>query len=333
MGSLASSMQNSGPTANSTTQPSLYAAQPIIIEGSQWSSGFLAGTHCDVMPSVDMWRACRAEGVPMELVDVPYAQGTTVLFGSNNMLALIYNTMFITAMLSLATLPVPGIGSLHKLWPFLACMGLLGNLIAMLVIPYRQQHMHLPTNNMAVVAVLHIVSILGVVLLCARDSDFTKKMTSDGTMVCVRYFEYSMTAGLFLIATMSAVGSSGEAYTYQVAYQGMLVCNLLGIPITLGVLGCASVLDSFQDMELIGSYMGWAIGCIVAATAGSTAFFVASMIPILSAVGTSVFGIAGVPGIVKGMIGTVLGLYFAFAFVGVVTISVMVASLIERRKR
>lgn len=119
----------------------------------------------------------------------------------------------------------------------------------------------------------------------------------------------------------------------------MLVCNLLGIPITLGALGCASVLDSWNDpketnaVELIRSYMGWMLGCIVAATASSTAFFVASMIPILSAVGASVFGIAGVPGVVKGMIGTVLGLYFAFAFVGVVTISVMVATLVRRRSR
>lgn len=187
------------------------------VESLQGRGGTHGARGCGTRPgNAHLWFAI------LHLPDT-FSQDTTVLFGSNNMLALIYNTMFITAMLSLATLPVPKrlekVSGLQKLWPFLACMGLLGNLIAMLVIPYRQQHMHLPANNMAVVAVLHIISILGVLLLAAQGSDFTKKMTSDGTMVCIRYFEYSMTAGLFLVATMSAVGSSGEAYTYQVAYQ------------------------------------------------------------------------------------------------------------------
>jgi hypothetical protein len=75
----------------------------------------------------------------------------------------------------------------------------------------------------------------------------------------IRFFEYSITAGMFLLATALTYGlGQGEVYVYQHAFMGMVVCNAIGtcmifqLPDTYSVGKGHSLFSLF--LELTGTF-------------------------------------------------------------------------------
>jgi len=65
------------------------------------------------------------------------------------------------------------------------------------------------------------------------DTDFIRNMESNLTWIVLKYFEYALTAGLFLICIMLLFRPHAETYVYHIAYLGMFFCNICAIPLHL----------------------------------------------------------------------------------------------------
>ena len=104
----------------------------------------------------------------MLMMDMPYPYTTMTFFGTNNMLGLIYNTLLITAAISIAMLPP--FKNYFNFWVLVAELILMGNFIGMMAIPFTNTAMHLPPNNAILVSVLHLITMV-VILALARPRD------------------------------------------------------------------------------------------------------------------------------------------------------------------
>lgn len=168
----------------------------------------------------------------------------------------------------------------------------------------------LHTDNLVVALKDGTVAMVGKHLL---NGAFVDTMFKDGTITIAKYFEYSMTAGLFLVATTAALGTSSDAYTYQLAYAGMFLCNVVAIPITNAILAGCQVVENKIVMV-----MG-----IISILIASCVFFVAAMLPLLMQVAPVILNVANIPTGVKWLVGVVLGFYCFFAAAGTMGIVLM----------
>lgn len=288
---VSSMFQSQGTTMNNavqlTTTTIMHLGQPIMLQyddGDENESMYLSPNHnlCKDITLTNItidpyrFRACRAGDIPSSLVDVAYPMDTMTIFGTNNMLALIYNTMFITWIMSIAVFSheksaIP--------WAMIAELLLVINLFAMAILPLTNPEANLPLNNVILFAVLHIVCMIYIATTFInvkkkkeKNDEIepeTKKQTTPeptktkiypGKMVAnmnvdfftisvfsnneaptdqianedayhdkiymiinVRFFEYSMTAGLFIVGVMLAFYPTGEIYILQILYQGIIV--------------------------------------------------------------------------------------------------------------
>jgi hypothetical protein len=318
---------------------------------------------------VAAWKACRAADVPTRLVDMAYDKNTMTFFGSNNMLALLYNTMVITAAIAIACLPTFGSSMMDMVWFMMAEALLLANFLTMLAFPFTQGQLHLPPNNCILVGLLHAITGIGILifymknrtdtgigklnrraspqsennryisLLGADDnkepntrllSGWVDDFTATMHMVNVRYFEYSMTAGLFLVSLTLMLYPNGDAYVYQQVYTGMLFCNLVAIPITNAIIGFAKAKDGGSSLSTTED-QGWIIAGIILVLCASLTFFAASFAPFFLNAG-AILNNPEMPQPVKGVVGGTIAVFFLFAGFGTFTILYMLREISMSKK-
>ena len=159
-------------------------AQPLIIELQDEPNSFV-GYHnqCKSIKNretpnavggatadpymVATWRACLAVAVPELLVEMSHTYHTMTLFGSNNMMAIITNTLIITAAFSIATLP-PTHNPFRQqsvginIWVPTAQIFLFVFLIIQIAVPLNDSGMHIPANNALLFVVLYIATSLAI---------------------------------------------------------------------------------------------------------------------------------------------------------------------------
>lgn len=383
------------------------------------------------------WRACRAVDAPAFMMDMPYPYTTLTTFGQNNMLALMYNTLLITAAISVAVLPVPARGNklrgtLSIAWIALSEVMLAINFVMMMAFPFSQMSHYLPPNNAILACFLNLLSMVAVVCLArARpeegrlsrkdgdggtwskirflgthlvrepgstngrytkvfrreatgqilyinpkddpgdadnvpegtvvddtddstgesndkegkavvavthsgtaalipngiiEEDFVDFLVNNMSMVTVRYFEYSMTAGLFLVSVLLTMYPNGESYLYHTVYQGMMACNLVAIPLTKGIVGACKV-NKKGDANLIEGYR-WLIPTgLSMILVSSCTFFLASFVPFSMSISAWLQAGSGMPDAVRHILYAVMAIFCAFSAFGIVTIGVMIGAV------
>lgn len=156
---------------------------------------------------------------------------------------------------------------------------------------------------------------------------FVELMHNHMSMVMVRYFEYSLTAGLFLVSVLITMYPSADAYMYQILYQGMMMCNLVAIPITKGIVGAVKThefLDQASAAKVHMMYGQWVPAGLGMILAASMLFFIAAFVPFSTTV-MPLIGSEGVPTSVKLVVIIILIIFLLFALVGLVTIGRMIA--------
>lgn len=403
-----------------------------------------------------IWSACRASGVPMSLVDLTYLDNTLSLFGSNNVMALIYQTIFITMVISIATLPPKTLFMPNQevSWVYLSLILLLGNFVFTVTVPLSTPGAHYPVNNAAIATVLHVVTACVLAMLAkSKDTESTDPdddsssnadssdagpsamevesdtaplvrkrnkrvqfklhflgrhlVASDGgkgaptysnlygrihkdnvtgkphvtevlrfmsndhhvegnevlfdtnlvhyggmydnivggvqnalhmvssyvvdpnwvktkegtqTMVNVRYFEYSMTAGLFLVCTILTVDRAVDIYVLHMAYMAMLFCNIVAIPITYGVVFWEKFKSQGDNASFSNDYGIWLILSMICVLFASMCFFVSGMVVAIMA---TFHIMLQAPQVVQGFYYTSLGIYFCFAVGGMAFIYIL----------
>mmetsp|Transcript_44843 Transcript_44843/g.112478 ORF Transcript_44843/g.112478 Transcript_44843/m.112478 type:complete len:270 (-) Transcript_44843:172-981(-) len=158
------------------------------------------------------------------------------------------------------------------------------------------------------------------------------------SMIMVRYFEYSMTAGLFLVSILVVMIPAGDAYMYQMAYIGMLMTNLVALPMMKAVIGAMRTLyflvtpswshtkdDSTGKhkadtrkfaiaQKVASSVTGWLVAGLVFMLMASVMFFLAGLWVFMDHIGG--LATAGAPPAVTTVISVVLVIYMLFAVVG-----------------
>ena len=130
----------------------------------------------------------------------------------------------------------------------LALLGLMVNGGMMLVLPFALPNMRLNPNNAFLIIAIHLVTV-SVILIISKvqvvsatddatstrwrriiiNADFVKNLRSSNDLLSVRYIEYSLTAGLFLVTLSLALYPNSDVWLLQVMYQGMMLCNLVGV--------------------------------------------------------------------------------------------------------
>jgi hypothetical protein len=120
----------------------------------------------------------------------------------------------------------PASGTLHdRIARIVASWNII--LVILTAILYTTDSWNVPANNcifgigslLVASAIQMIIGVLGL-------GEFTYRLVS-------RYCEYAITAPLLMLGTMSVITISAPIWVLQVAYTGMLFCNLSGIASTL----------------------------------------------------------------------------------------------------
>lgn len=82
----------------------------------------------------------------------------------------------------------------------------------------------------------------------------------------LRYWEYSLSAGILMLATQSTiVGYSAPVWSLQSVFVGLFTCNLLGLPLHLCVVLKAIAMESGWKMQKI-HMLGWTCGMLLMAS-------------------------------------------------------------------
>lgn len=187
------------------------------------------------------------------------------------------------------------------------------------------------------------------------DTDFILKMEHHLTWIVLKYFEYSLTAGLFLVGVLLLFRPHADTYMYQIAYIGMFACNIIAIPLHKIFVHGATVrtymesigqvpkicLDgdppkkdlSANEMQNIGEtctvvkeahmHVTYAV---IAFLVASFLFFAAGLIPFLDSM-ILYSSVEGMPTIVRFSIWSTLILFFMFAIYGLIYISWLLANI------
>ena len=346
-------------------------------------------------------RACRAVDIPVTLVDVPHAYDTMTMFGVNNMMAIMYNTLFITAVLSISVLPHGSANT--NWWVILAEILLVTNFISMLIFPFAHKEMHLPINNCILFLAIHVVVFVGILLVSmgphktpdkeedgteddmrktsdedgvnsifgaslvqiktdvfysntrsrvhenlkkVKDSlarnlrpnsgvihyNFVDNMISGMSMVNMRYFEYTLTAGLFLVGAIMTLYPRADAYVYQLLYQGMMLCNLVAIPLSRGIVcGCQIRQVVSNPVPINGkdqteSFERWLCTGLVMILISSFMFFLSALVP-FGVASSPIMTSSSLPQAVWWIVVVVIGIFCMFAVVGSIPIMRMISIL------
>lgn len=176
MGNTTGSVVNPNPGFPAlTTSTMLHYAQPVMIRTDTASETYALSPSKSCTNNMltnnntAIWGACRASGVPMSLVDLTFLDNTLSIFGSNNIIALMYQTFFITMMLSMATLP-PMEWNFYFPWPMISIILLFGNFLFTICAPFTLAGAHFPINNAAITAAMHLVAMV-VIMMASRAKD------------------------------------------------------------------------------------------------------------------------------------------------------------------
>ncbi len=168
-----------------TTSTILRYTQPVMIrtdtvaETYSLSPSKSCTNYMLVNNNTAIWAACRASGVPMSLVDLTYLDNTLSLFANNNVIALMYQTFFITMTLSMATLPAMEWNMIFP-WPMISILLLFGNFLFTICAPFTLAGAHFPINNAAITAAMHIVTISVILMVSkAKDRESNKRNIRD----------------------------------------------------------------------------------------------------------------------------------------------------------
>jgi hypothetical protein len=111
-------------------------------------------------------------------------------------------------------------------------------------------------------------------------------------MLMVRLFEYSMTAGLFLNAIMLLLYPGADVYVYQMVYAGMMMCNLVALPLTKAIVGAVRMFTfmcNFPDSNADAKW--WAMQYMARASGTPGTWLMAGCVSIL--ISSCLFFVAG----------------------------------------
>ena len=421
----------------------LHLAQPVMIQSGGLYSLAPTTSCVDQMllshnNNTDIWRACVAQGIPVRLIDLSYAENTLMPFASNNILAIMYHTMMITMVLAMAALP----RCMGVAWGVLVGMAILcTSLFFTVIAPFVMPSAQIPLNNAVIGVVLHIVTIVMlVVLVKPKDRQGSVKPSSqpstnpdaseqppptnpedglpsappppeeasfnlhflgrhlvssgqysnlwgnmyngkldqvlrfvptgtkwenggdvddgdsgidgnvvgpahdqvlivarDGTMLAgvpqsfinhtwvdemergldmvnVRYFEFTMTAGLFLVCSVLSVDRTANVHILHMTYLSMMLCNVVAIPITKGL--NIAYRNENHRVGGIEAAMLLLIASFLFFAAGMTSVLMATWGPMSQA-----------PDFVRMFYVGTIGVYFSFAIGGGVYILLMAVQI------
>lgn len=126
------------------------------------------------------------------------------------------------------------------------------------------------------------------------------------------HFEYSLTAGLFLIGTIQSFDQTADVYVYQQAFAGMVMCNVLGICLTNNIV---------HDGGPVG---GWEyISHHTFVFLASCLLFCAGFVPVAHLCLVPVTKLESVPIVVQATTVLLLVFYCLFGFVGAIGLWLM----------
>jgi hypothetical protein len=178
------------------------------------------------------------------------------------------------------------------------------------------------------------------------DADFVESMEDHMTWVTLKYFEYSLTAGLFLIGILLLFEPHGDAYVYQAAFLGMFSCNIVAIPLHKILVHAASVGDYIdilcdnknicmperegkhdvdKDKDKSDSQRHAAFS-VIAFLIASWLFFVAAMLPYLHVM-TITNSLEGLPLVIRVTTWMTVFLFFYFGIFGCIFITLALYNL------
>jgi hypothetical protein len=157
------------------------------------------------------------------------------------------------------------------------------------------------------------------------DASFIEVLDHHMSWITVKYFEYALTAGLFLIGVLLLFSPHADTYVYQVAFLGMFACNSIAIPLhqmlvhastvkeymaSIGMIPISSTADgnnveqAGQEKPKEGSglndppnvknarmHASYSVLCFLVA---SWLFFIAGLVPYLDAVNKTIY-LEGIP--------------------------------------
>lgn len=137
-------------------------------------------------------------------------------------------------------------------------------------------------------------------------------------VVALKYFEYALTAGLFLSATLMSFYPNGNTHEYQTCMRGMVACNLVAIPMhKLVLFGTRLAVD--PRLKHIQDAISAAGAVFLLA---SWILFFGGMIPFFSV--SSFASADGVPSFVYTIYISMIGAFCAFGVWGTIFTGVLI---------
>lgn len=297
-------------------------------------------TECGDEPT----NACLVQYLPQPhpFLDKRYDMHTGVLFGANNIFLWLLQIVYLTFVFALAqySQKVDWLQSEKPKYGMYALVLLMG---AMPIIFFVCPNTHVPITSLALCIGLDLVAAWGVGKYTSQDS-IKGPSASDATVlkykdayheklipavglwnqnklfwgiagtkgslsqeekeVNFRHLEFSLTAGLFLVATIFVSDMTADVYVYQQAFFGMVMCNA----IAWCLISHANKTDNESQMNLQQTLVFLAATmCFIA---GVLPAFALSVGPLLTDQGNNV------PVIVKVVVVYLIASYCLFAFVG-----------------
>lgn len=83
------------------------------------------------------------------------------------------------------------------------------------------------------------------------DVDFIPAMENHLSWITLKYFEYSLTAGLFLIGILLLFRPHADTYMYQIAYVGMFACNIVAIPLHMSIVHACTIRCYMEKIGMV----------------------------------------------------------------------------------
>lgn len=169
------------------------------------------------------------------------------------------------------------------------------------------------------------------------DVDFIPAMENHLSWITLKYFEYSLTAGLFLIGILLLFRPHADTYMYQIAYVGMFACNIVAIPLHMSIVHACTIRCYMEKIGMVAPEVPTQRGSItkrqmetnalildvhwhvtyavVSYLVASFLFFFAGMAPFLDSV-REYSNLEGMPAVVQASTFMTLTLFLLFAVLG-----------------
>lgn len=239
-------------------------SQPVIIQYSSNSvdSSYLSPKMCQTVilsPNENtvvetglaskvesaLWAYCKSRDVPAQLVDMAYTETTMVPLAYNNLLVLIFGTMSLTLAFSLSTVSRGTFLEKYTITPLVSLLWICISIVIFMVIPFTNKGLRMPVNNAMLMVVLHIAAAFIIVMEASwrknrLNSALVGNVVESYTFnepenILIKYAEYTLTAGLFLTSVSMTLGPTDDVYVYHGMYIGMMMCNLVAIPMHMNM--------------------------------------------------------------------------------------------------